>query len=88
MEIMFIVLVTLAVGHTVARWQYLPTKPIVVEEFKIEPVEVAGFKKLNLQFEDARGRVRRFELHPAYAHHLADELAKHSIRGLAKGQAE
>ncbi len=57
---------------------------IVVEEYKIEPVESAGFKKLLVRFQDAKGKMHGpFEFHPSYAHAFSDDLVKNAARALA-----
>lgn len=57
--------------------------PIVIEEYQIETVETEGFKKLHIRFQDAKGRLYRFEMHPSYAHHFSDEI----LRNVAKAMA-
>jgi hypothetical protein len=56
---------------------------VVIEEYRIEPFEKEGFPKLRIKFEDASGKVHRFEMHPAYAHHFSDDLLKNAARQLA-----
>jgi len=57
---------------------------IVVEEFKIEQVETAGFRKLVVRFQDANGKMHGpFEFHPGYAHAFSDELVKASAHAMA-----
>lgn len=57
--------------------------PIVVEEYRIErATEAGGFQKLCVYFQDAQGRTFPFEFHPAYAHHLSDELLTQAAKAM------
>ena len=64
-------------------------KPIVVEEYRLNLVkDEGGFQKVVMRFQDAKGTVYPFEFHPAYAHHLSDELVTYAAKALKPSRAE
>ncbi len=59
------------------------TAPVVIEEYQIETVESEGFRKLHIRFQDVRGKIHRFEMHPAHAHHFSDDVLRNVTKAMA-----
>ena len=61
--------------------------PKVVDSYVLELQERGGFTFVVLRLLDAAQEAYAFELHPAFAHALSDELLKAVVRAAPKSSA-
>lgn len=67
--------------HYFERWRRT-TIPTVVEEYRLEEVGKEGFRKVVVKFLDTRGRLTKYEFHPAHLHAFSDESVRYAARAM------